>query len=630
MDKAIEGNPQHPEISSWTTDFRAIAITPDGDVYIASGGWGNPSNELIFKTDLTSLNNKSIDNLKLVKHFSWSNAFIAFSIGYDPETEILWTNGAEGETDYNGSMFSSEDGGNNWTKYDNTALGGNVSAWNFLNTGNTTSVSLINLVTSTMTMNTGETDTIAVDSITPSNASNWGVRWSSGNKSIATVDPVNGTVTGIAAGTVTITARAADGSDASADCRVTVRPVPVAGVTITGDSVVKAGNALQLSASVTPDNAADKSLSWTSGDRDVAMVDSTGKVTGLKAGVVLITAAAKDGSGKSATKEITVKPAVDPKIVISGDEVMLEGETLTLSAVTIPGDIPAKSVTWKSSSPDIAAVSGAGIVTGLKAGVTVITAAADDGSGLTATKDVTVQTTTGDTSASTPVKPILPAGTNADPKKANTALTIKDASIKKAFPDTDILVSQNGSLYLTDDAVEKAARNSGAKYNNAVALPVFKVRDATMKAGDLIAVAFEVNGKDFGAAKTADKALLLKVLPDGTGRLFSYISSPVNAGDRTFMIMDENNNAVSEIDNSKKYRVVAFITDNGDCDLDNTEGVVIDPIAILAAKDENNTTAVNPDTGSAISGGGCNAGFAGFAFAALLPLIWRRGRKSKR
>ncbi|NLR17686.1 hypothetical protein HC026_01995 [Lactobacillus sp. LC28-10] len=83
--------------------------------------------------------------------------------------------------------------------------------------------------------------------------------------------------------------------------------VSVTGVTLDNPTLsVGTGATGQLKATVAPTNATDKTVTWSSSDDTVATVDTTGKVTGVKAGTATITATA---SGKTATSAVTVTEA---------------------------------------------------------------------------------------------------------------------------------------------------------------------------------------------------------------------------------------------------------------------------------------------------------------------------------
>ena len=108
--------------------------------------------------------------------------------------------------------------------------------------------------------------------------------------------------------------------DADTTCNIcgyvrTVTPeiVPVSQITLNkAETSISVGNSETLTATVTPENAANKALSWASSDEDVATVAPDGTVTAVKAGAATITATAADGSGKSATCTVTVIGGTTP------------------------------------------------------------------------------------------------------------------------------------------------------------------------------------------------------------------------------------------------------------------------------------------------------------------------------
>ena len=123
--------------------------------------------------------------------------------------------------------------------------------------------------------------------ITPSNATTKGLRWSSSNNNVASVN--DGVVTGIAPGTATVTCVTTDGSKKSASCTVVVKQ-GVTGITLNKSNVTLCvGISAQLSASVHPSIASNMSVSWSSSNNGVASVDYSGRVTGNGVGTATIT-----------------------------------------------------------------------------------------------------------------------------------------------------------------------------------------------------------------------------------------------------------------------------------------------------------------------------------------------------
>ena len=161
-------------------------------------------------------------------------------------------------------------------------------------------------ISGSSSVNVGSTIKLKAN-IKPTNATNQTVTWQSSDTSIATVD-ANGNVKGQKEGTVTITAITNDGNiKATKVIKVTIKKaILVTDVTIDGPSEVVAGNQITLTATITPSNADNKNLSWSSSDNSTATVDANGRVSGLKEGHVTITVTTEDG-GKTASKDIIVK-----------------------------------------------------------------------------------------------------------------------------------------------------------------------------------------------------------------------------------------------------------------------------------------------------------------------------------
>ena len=143
--------------------------------------------------------------------------------------------------------------------------------------------------------------------IEPANATNQNVSWSSSDENVATV--ANGSVTAVAPGSAVITVKTADGGK-EAKCTVTVKKTAEGNVSVTGVSLDKTsaelevGGSLTLTATVAPDDAANKNVSWKSDKEEVATV-ANGTVTAVAAGSAVITVTTEDG-GKTASCTITV------------------------------------------------------------------------------------------------------------------------------------------------------------------------------------------------------------------------------------------------------------------------------------------------------------------------------------
>ena len=243
----------------------------------------------------------------------------------------------------------------------------------------------ISLDKTSVTLNTTDTYTL-VANVDPIDASNKSVTWNSSDTAIATVDE-NGVVTGIKAGTATITVTTVDG-DFAATCAVTVLQ-PVTGISLDKTSVtLNTTDTYSLIANVDPVDASNKSVTWSSSDAAIATVDEKGVVTGIKAGTATITVTTVDGDF-TATCAVTVLQPVTGVSLDKTSVTLNTTETYTLIANVDPTDASNKSVTWSSSDAAIATVDDKGIVTGIKAGTATITVTTVDGN-FTAACAVTV------------------------------------------------------------------------------------------------------------------------------------------------------------------------------------------------------------------------------------------------
>ena len=216
--------------------------------------------------------------------------------------------------------------------------------------------------------------------ISPAAAADRTVTWTSSDKAIATVDG-SGNVQGLKAGTATITATA---EGKSGKCTVTVKEKTVSVTEVSLDRTeltLTEGSSENLTATVKPDNATNKKVTWKSDKTDIASVDESGKVTALKAGEATITVTTEDG-GKNATCKVTVK---SKNVPVTGVEVNPWAVTLSVRGTTKlsytikPADAANQNVKWESESPSVATVDSEGNVKGIAAGTAKISVTTDDG-----------------------------------------------------------------------------------------------------------------------------------------------------------------------------------------------------------------------------------------------------------
>ena len=214
------------------------------------------------------------------------------------------------------------------------------------------------------------------------------VVWVSENEAIATVSE-SGVVTGVAAGTTRVGANV---EGASAVLTITVTDRPVASVTVTPNiATVGVRATLDLVATTRDDQGAElpgREVRWASGDTAIAVVNSGGRVTGVRPGNVIVTA---ESEGKSDTAAVTVTAAPVGSVVISPAAASLTtGQSTQLTSVVRDpsgGLLTDRIVVWSSTAEGVATVSSTGLVTGVGAGSASVIATAE---GVSDTATVTV------------------------------------------------------------------------------------------------------------------------------------------------------------------------------------------------------------------------------------------------
>ncbi len=251
------------------------------------------------------------------------------------------------------------------------------------------SVESVRLDKKDLTLTVGKSEVLTA-MVSPSNATNRNVRWSSSDETVASA--VNGRVMAFKPGSTTVTVTTEDGG-LTASCQVTVKSnvVNVENVSLSKTELtLTEGEIVTLTAVVSPSNATNKNVRWVSSNAAVASVEG-GKVTALKVGSATITVTTEDG-GKTANCQVSVNPKIVNVESVSLDRTELtltEGESTTLTAVVFPSNATDRNVRWSSSDATVASVVN-GKVTALKAGSAIVTVTTEDG-GRTASCRVTVK-----------------------------------------------------------------------------------------------------------------------------------------------------------------------------------------------------------------------------------------------
>lgn len=197
------------------------------------------------------------------------------------------------------------------------------------------------------------------------------VSWKSSNTKIATVS-ADGVVTGIAKGNVKITAVSQVDKTKKATCKVSVvQYVPVTNVTVSKSLIsTYVGSKETITARITPSSASIQDLKYSSSDKNVAKVSSSGIITAMGEGSAVITIKSKDGTNKSAKCTVVVKKAISLRISPAALTIN-KNDTYSLQAKVSNGT--ASKVKWSSADTKVATVSSTGLVKGIRSGTTTIT-----------------------------------------------------------------------------------------------------------------------------------------------------------------------------------------------------------------------------------------------------------------
>ncbi|MBQ7587655.1 MAG: Ig-like domain-containing protein [Lachnospiraceae bacterium] len=379
---------------------------------------------------------------------------------------------------------------------------------------------------------------IIVATIIPDNATDKSVTFTSSDPLVAAVDE-DGKVTGISEGEATIIATTNDGNK-KARCKVTVlkRKKDVTGITVEPASkTINTGEEFIISPTVTPDDATDKSVTWTSSDTDIAVVDRDGKVTGKAPGTVTITATTNDG-GFTAGCTVTVIEEEEERVILNKYDISLyEGDRELIIATVKPDSVADKSVTWSSSDPAVATVDEHGWIEAVKAGVAVITATSKNGK--TADCIVTV------ISRTVPVESIT-----ADPV-SKTIFIGESFFITTTITPAD--ATDKGVTWSSDDPVIASVyRGSVTGYSIGTTTVRVRTNDGGKEASCIVTVKERpVEVKSIILDPTEDQIFINETLPISAKVL------PENAMDKTLK-WTTNNPSVATVDDNGNVRGVGL------------------------------------------------------------------------
>ncbi len=346
---------------------------------------------------------KKVTGIKLSQNKAQLNKWNRLNLKYTitPEDadnkEVVWTSSDPkvARVDNYGSVLALKDGVATITV---TTKDGDFTDSCEVTVGNggvpqTVKVTYVDITNNSLFLNAGETTQLNVV-VKPENATNKKIEYSTTNANVATVD-ANGLVKAVGEGRAYIYAKSADGPSDSVYVyvRKSVTPQPPKEVKVTNVSVdrryltLEEGENYTLTATVSPADATNKTVNYSSSDSRVATVDANGNIKAVKAGYAYIYAKSVDGpyaySYVTVKAKETPQPPKEVKVTnVSVDRRYLtleEGENYTLTATVSPADATNKTVNYSSSDSRVATVDANGNITAVKAGSAYIYAKSVDG-----------------------------------------------------------------------------------------------------------------------------------------------------------------------------------------------------------------------------------------------------------
>ena len=456
--------------------------------------------------------------LKLSRLFS---LLLALTLALTPCLAGLAEEGNESQNSMDIVLMSgTEDGAGEGTGEGGSGADGGDQPTNVPVTG-------VTVTPNAITMWVGESDVSFTVDVQPANASNKNFTATS---SAATTASVSGsTIHASAPGSATITVKTADGGH-TATVQVTVKQ-KVGEISLSaGKTTLKVGESTKVTASISPENATDKGITFTSSAATVATVDADGNVMATGAGSATITATAKDGKGASSSITLKVEEMAAGVTLEPNSLNLKENETAQLSASVQP-TTASQSIRYSSNNDAVATVSNTGLVTAVKEGTAIITAAANDGSGKYATCTVKV--------GSTPVE-VPVTGITVNPSEL--LLEEKEAKELKATVEP-ANATNKGVIFSSSNTNVAVVSNDGlvTAVNNGTAI----ITVTSKENSSIIAKCSVKVGKPVMVTDVTVQPAELNLKTDGTYQL-SVSVLPSNADERG-VTFESSNTAVATV-----------------------------------------------------------------------------------
>ena len=394
-----------------------------------------------------------------------------------------------------------------------------------------------NTLSNSMNLNIGEEVTIKF-LINPSNVTLKETNWTNSDSSkVSMKDSVGyALIKGIEVGSsdIEITVKDYDGNVKTDSVKVNVinsnQPVLVSSIALSPTSVTLNPNGTyKFNVTVSPSNATNKGVTWSSNDTNVVSVDQNGNIKALKDGMAKIRVTAQDGSGKYAEASVTVESSKPTNVLVTGVSLnastvkMYVGQSYQLIHTIKPSNATNKGVTWSSSNTNVVSVSNGKIV-GKSSGKARITVTTNDGR-YSAYTDVTVinRPSSNSSSSSKPssssssgssisssidiIKDTIELNKGSEEKlEYKLSQDLTDSIIIWKSSNTDVAVVKNGIVTaISDGEATITATINGKDIKDTCKVIVRKL--------DLMGIVFEDESLSISVGKTLK--LTLNALPSG-------------------------------------------------------------------------------------------------------------------
>ena len=394
-----------------------------------------------------------------------------------------------------------------------------------------------NTLSNSMNLNIGEEVTIKF-LLNPSNATLKETNWTNSDSSkVSMKDSVGyALIKGIEVGSsdIEITVKDYDGNVKTDSVKVNVinsnQPVLVSSIALSPTSVTLNPNGTyKFNVTVSPSNATNKGVTWSSSNTNVVSVDQNGNIKALKDGTAKIRVTAQDGSGKYAEASVTVESSKPTNILVTGVSLnastvkMYVGQSYQLIHTIKPSNATKKGVTWSSSNTNVVSVSNGKIV-GKSSGKARITVTTNDGK-YSAYTDVTVinRPSSNSSSSSKPssssssgssisssidiIKDTIELNKGSEEKlEYKLSQDLTDSIIIWKSSNTDVAVVKNGIVSaISDGEATITATINGKDIKDTCKVIVKKL--------DLTGIVFEDESLSISVGKTLK--LTLNALPSG-------------------------------------------------------------------------------------------------------------------